>query len=199
MPRAERAAGPVPAPASGMDIQSILGNWNDAAQAVLSGLLAYVAIVALVRVSGKRTVAKWNAFDLIVTVALGSTLATTIVTPTVPVMQGIGAFFVLIALQFAITWASVRVSFIHRIIKAQPVLLVRNGRLEHETMRHARVTEDEVLTAARRRGFGDLRHVHAIVLETDGSFSVIGGIPDELEYSTLRGVHGAGADAAGPR
>lgn len=179
-----------------MDMQSILGNWNDAARAVISGLLAYTALVALVRISGKRTVAKWNAFDLIVTVALGSTLASTIVTGTVPVMQGAGAFVVLIALQFAITWASVRVSFIHRVIKAQPALLVREGRLEHETMRRERVTEDEVLTAARRRGFGDLRQVHAIVLETDGSFSVIGSIGEEVEYSTLRGVYGAGAGLA---
>lgn len=184
-----------------MNIQSILGDWNDVARAVLSGLLAYTALVALVRISGKRTVAKWNAFDLIVTVALGSTLASTIVTGTVPVMKGVGAFFVLVALQFAITWASVRVNFIHRIIKAQPALLVRDGRLEHETLRRERVTEDEVLTAARRRGFGDLRQVQAIVLETDGSFSVIGSIGDDVAYSTLRGVHGAGrsapADAAG--
>lgn len=53
-----------------------------------------------------------------------------------------------------------------------------------------------MLTAARRRGFGDLRQVHAIVLETDGSFSVIGGIAEDVEYSTLRGVHGADAAVA---
>ncbi len=175
-----------------MDIQSILGNWSDAVRAVISGLLAYTALVALLRISGKRTVAKWNAFDLIVTVALGSTLASTIVSGTVPVMQGAGAFVVLIALQFAITWASVRVNLIHRVIKAQPALLVREGKLEHETMRRERVTEDEVLTAARRRGFGDLREVDAVVLETDGSFSVIGSIADDVAYSTLRGVQGAG-------
>jgi uncharacterized membrane protein YcaP (DUF421 family) len=174
-----------------MDIQSILGNWSDAVRAVISGVVAYTALVALLRISGKRTVAKWNAFDLIVTVALGSTLASTIVSGTVPVMQGAGAFVVLIAVQFAITWASVRVNLIHRVIKAQPALLVREGKLEHETMRRERVTEDEVLTAARRRGFGDLREVDAVVLETDGSFSVIGSIADDVAYSTLRGVHGA--------
>ena len=176
-----------------MDIQSIFGSWSDAARAVISGLLAYAALVALVRISGKRTVAKWNAFDLIVTVALGSTLGSTIVSGTVPVMQGAGAFVVLIALQFAITWTSVRWHFIHRLIKAEPALLLRDGRLEDETMRRERVTEDEVLTAARRGGFGDLRQVHAIVLETDGSFSVIGSIADDVAYSTLRGVQRAGA------
>ncbi|HEX7154829.1 MAG TPA: YetF domain-containing protein [Thermoanaerobaculia bacterium] len=172
-------------------MQSILGNWSDAARSAISGLLAYTALVVLVRISGKRTVAKWNAFDLIVTVALGSTLASTIVTGTVPVLQGAGAFIVLVGLQFAITWASVRVKWIHRLVKAQPALLVRDGRFEHETMRRERVTEDEVLTAARRGGVGDLREVQAIVLETDGSFSVIGSVADDVAYSTLRGVHGA--------
>jgi uncharacterized membrane protein YcaP (DUF421 family) len=175
-----------------MDIQAILGGWNDAVRAVISGVLAYTALVALLRISGKRTVAKWSAFDLIVTVALGSTLASTIVTGTVPVLQGAGAFVVLVALQFAITWLSVRLNVIQRVVKAQPALLVRDGKLEHEIMRRERVTEDEVLTAARRRGFGDLREVDAIVLETDGSFSVIGSIAADVAYSTLRGVHGAG-------
>lgn len=171
----------------------MVGTWSDAARAVISGLIAYTTLVALVRISGKRTVAKWNAFDLIVTVALGSTLASTIVSGTVTVMHGVGAFCMLVALQFAITWASVRVSFIRGVVKAEPALLVRNGKLEHETMRRERVTEDEVLSAARRGGFGDLRQVHAIVLETDGSFSVIGSTTDNGQYSTLRGVRGADA------
>ncbi len=47
-------------------------------QIILTGVGAYLAIILILRVSGKRTLAKMNAFDFIVTVALGSILATTL-------------------------------------------------------------------------------------------------------------------------
>jgi uncharacterized membrane protein YcaP (DUF421 family) len=146
--------------------------------------------VVLLRLSGKRTVAKWNAFDLIVTVALGSALATPILSGDVSLIKGVAAFAALIGAQFTITWLSVRVPLVRQAIKSRPALLVRNGDFQREMLRRQRVTEDEVRTAIRRRGFGDVREVRAVVLETDGSFSVIGSLTDEIEYSTLRGVDG---------
>jgi uncharacterized membrane protein YcaP (DUF421 family) len=174
-----------------MDFGTLVGSWSGAAQAIVAGILAFAAIVTMIRISGKRTVAKWNAFDLIVTVALGSMLATTIVSETVPLLTGVAAILLLIAAQFAITWLSVRVSLVSSIVKSEPALLLRDGLLDRRMMRRERVTEQEVLTAARRRGFGDLREIAAIVLETDGSFSVLGRISDDAGHSTLEGVRGA--------
>ncbi|HEX7706148.1 MAG TPA: YetF domain-containing protein [Thermoanaerobaculia bacterium] len=174
-----------------MDFSTLIGSWSGAAQTVIGGLLAFAALVTMIRISGKRTVAKWNAFDLIVTVALGSTLATTIVSGTVPLLTGLAAFLLLIAAQFAITWLSVRTAVVRNVVKSEPSLLVRQGNFDRDMMRRERVTEQEVWTAARRRGFGDLRDVAAIVLETDGSFSVIGRITDDAGFSTLQGVRGA--------
>src|SRR4051794_24742339 len=51
-------------------------SWAALGRVLLVGPLAYVALVLLLRVSGKRTLTKLNAFDLVVTVSLGSTLAT---------------------------------------------------------------------------------------------------------------------------
>ncbi|MFN2441460.1 MAG: DUF421 domain-containing protein, partial [Thermoanaerobaculia bacterium] len=51
-------------------------------------ILAYVALVLFLRVSGKRTLTKLNAFDLVVTVALGSTLATIILSKDVALAEG---------------------------------------------------------------------------------------------------------------
>ena len=134
-----------------MNLGSIFGTWSDAAHAALSAVVTYTALVVFVRVTGKRAVAKWNAFDLIVTVALGSTLATTVVSGNVTIMTGLGALSVLLALQFGITWASVRSHRIHRAVKSNPALLVRDGRLRHDTMRRERVrsAKPTVQVAAR--------------------------------------------------
>ena len=168
----------------------LTGDPGSVARAAMTAVLAYTALVALVRISGKRTVAKWNAFDLIVTVALGSALATTILSGDVPLLTGVAVFAVLVALQFVITWTSVRLPFVRGVVKSTPALIVCQGRFLEEQMRTERVTEDEVLAAVRGRGFGDLRTVEAVVLETDGSFSVIGSSERDIGYSTLRNVRG---------
>ena len=88
------------------------------------GVLAYVALVFLLRISGKRTLSKMNAFDFVVTVALGSTLATILLSKDVPLAEGVLAFALLIALQYVIAWFSVRSRTVSRFVKAEPTLLL---------------------------------------------------------------------------
>ena len=139
------------------------------------GVCAYVSLIALLRVTGKRTLSKMNAFDLVVTVALGSTLATILLNKDVTLAQGVLALAVLIVLQFIITWSSVRVRWVRRVVTGEPLLLLHRGRLLPRALRRARVTEDEVRAAVRSAGVAALEDVEAVVLETEGSFSVVRG------------------------
>jgi uncharacterized membrane protein YcaP (DUF421 family) len=66
-------------------------SWSDILRVVLAGSAAYAWLVALLRVSGKRTLAKLNAFDLVVTVAFGSTLATILLSSDVSWSEGAAA------------------------------------------------------------------------------------------------------------
>ena len=78
-----------------------------------------------------------NAFDLIVTVALGSTLATVLLTEQVALAEGLLGFLVLIALQFAMTWLSVRSRLVSQLIKGEPVLLLHRGEMLRGAMRRS--------------------------------------------------------------
>lgn len=142
-------------------------------ETVVTGVVAYLALVLLLRVSGKRTLAAMNAFDLVVTVALGSTLSAVLISKDVSALQGFVAFLTLIALQFAVTWSSVRVRLVRRVARSSPVVLASHGRLAEDAMRTARVTSSEITQALRNDGHGSLHDVAAVVLETDGTFSVI--------------------------
>lgn len=75
----------------------------------------------------------------------------------------------LIALQYAVTWSSVRVAWVRKLVTGEPALLFYRGRFLGEALRKARVTEAEV----RASGSASLEGIEAVVLETDGSFSVI--------------------------
>jgi uncharacterized membrane protein YcaP (DUF421 family) len=138
-----------------------------------AAVLAYVAAIVLLRISGKRTLSKWNAFDFVVTIALGSSLATMILSNQTSIVQGVVALAALIGLQFIVTWLSVRVRAVQRAVKATPRALLCRGRFIEEALRRERVTEAEVRATLRANGISSVEAVGAVVLETDGSMSVV--------------------------
>lgn len=152
---------------------------------VVSGL-AYAWLVLVLRVAGKRSLAKLNAFDLVVTVALGSTLATVLLSKDVALVEGILAFASLAILQWLVSTLSIKWSAFRRLVRSQPRLLLENGRYCSSAMAAERVTRSEVDAAIRNAGRGRIEDVAAVVLETDGSMSVIGR--SDLPLSALRDV-----------
>ena len=172
--------------------------WASLGRTLAIGVLAYAGLVVFLRVSGKRTLSKMNAFDFVVTVALGSTLATVLLNRSVPLLDGLVAFALLIALQFGVTWLSVRVGWLRRFVTGEPQLLFYRGAFLPGPMRTCRVTHDEIRAAIRAGGHLDLSAVGAVVFETDASFSVIDDA-GAAARSTLEDVKGfrdsAGVDA----
>ncbi len=162
-------------------------NWFGLLRVLVITPLAYLALITLLRVSGKRTLSKMNAFDFIITVALGSTFATVILSGDVALLEGVTAFFMLIGSQFVITWLSVRSQTVKRLVKSEPSLLFHQGDFLHRAMRRERVTQEEVLAAVREKGQASLGEVGAVVLETDGTFSILSSTSAEAR-STLQDV-----------
>jgi uncharacterized membrane protein YcaP (DUF421 family) len=153
--------------------QVFFDSWSVLLRTLVVGLLAYIGLISLLRLSGKRTLAKMNAFDLVVTVALGSTLSSILISKEVALAQGILALALLIGLQFIITWSSVRVRWVRRLVTGEPSLLLYRGEFLPAALQRLRVTEDEVQAAVRSAGLATLEEAEAVVLETDGSFSVV--------------------------
>jgi uncharacterized membrane protein YcaP (DUF421 family) len=140
---------------------------------LLIGIPAYVALVLTLRISGKRTLTKLNAFDFVVTVALGSTLATVLLSKDVALAEGVMALALLVFLQYVISWGSVRLPWFSRMVKSEPTLLVHRGEFLDDAMLQQRVTRGEVLSILRKDGITAVSDAAAVVLETDGSFSVV--------------------------
>lgn len=162
-------------------------SWAALWQVFLTGLLSYFILIFFLLVSGKRTLSKWNSFDFVITIALGSLLASAILSRDVTLAEGVLGLGLLIALQFIITWVSVRSKIFRNLLKAEPTLLLRNGEYIEKALIKQRVTESEILAAIRSNGQGAREDIAAIVLETDGSFSVIAKIKGST-YSAMSDV-----------
>ena len=161
-------------------------NWDTLLRTLIIGGCAYVSLIILLRISGKRTLAKMNAFDLIVTVALGSTLASLLTSKETTLAQGVLALGLLIFFQFIITWVSVRAEWVRHVVTGEPALLLYHGECLKSALRKSRVAKEEVEAAVRSAGLPQLQSASAVILETDGSFSVIPS--DSQDQQPIAGI-----------
>ncbi|MGX5654565.1 DUF421 domain-containing protein [Geodermatophilus nigrescens] len=164
-------------------------SWSDLGRVAAVGAAAYVTVVVVLRFSGKRTLAKLNAFDLVVTVALGSTLATILLSSDVSWTEGALALVLLALLQWVVARVTTWRPGVRAVVTAEPTLLLRDGRVLGDALSRQRVTIDEVRQAVRATGQGDLSAVAAVVLETDGTLSVVPAA-QAGDRSALEGVTG---------
>ena len=170
--------------------------WFDYLSIVAVAAGAYAWLIFVLRVSGKRTLAKLNAFDFSITVAFGSALATVMIDETVGLLKGGLVLAMLALLQFVVAKGSQWSDFVRKAVRGRPTLLVRAGKVYQDALKQERLTIDELAEIIRNNGFGRMADVGAVILETDGSFSVLGG--EFEEFDLLYDVQTFGEASAEP-
>lgn len=155
--------------------------WGSLLRIVVVGTLGYVALVTFLRVSGKRTLSKMNAFDFVITITLGSAYASLLVSESVTLAEGVTALALLIALQWVVSWISVRSRRFESIVKGTPQLLFWHGQYLDEALKRERITREEVQAAMRASNI-TVGESAAAVLESDGSVTVISIEEEQLDH-----------------
>jgi uncharacterized membrane protein YcaP (DUF421 family) len=151
----------------------LFNSWSDLGRVLILGVLGYISLVLLLRISGNRTLSKLNAFDFIVTIALGSTFGSFILNRNISLADGVMGFAVLIGMQYVVSWLTIRSTTVKRIVKNEPSLVYYNQEYLIDSMKRSRIAKAEIEQSVRNQGYATLENVEAVVLETDGSFSII--------------------------
>lgn len=134
----------------------------------------YFAVLLFARIAGVRSFAQMSAFDLAVTIAIGSMIATTVASRDPPLVQGMFAMMGLYALQLIVSRLRRRFASFRRVVDNRPILLMdAGGRMLHENMKVARVTEDDLRQELRAANVIDPGHVQAVVMEGTGNVHVL--------------------------
>lgn len=154
----------------------------------------YLLIILFIRLSGKRSTSQMNNFDWIVTVALGSITASTILLKDITLAEGALSIALLLVLQYSLTFLARRSPLVARAVKAPPTLLLARGRFLDDAMATERISRKEVLAAVRKAGFTDLDQVDWIALENDASFSVIAHSDSRTNGNAIREIGGVPAE-----
>lgn len=149
-------------------------DWDGIIRVAVTTVLAYLIVILMLRISGKRTLAKMNAFDFVVTIALGSVLGAIILNKSITLAEGTLALVLLVFLQFGLTYLSARNKRFKNLISNQPSFLFYNDTLFTKTIVAERISMEEIKKAVRAAGYSSFCAVQTIVLETTGDLSVIG-------------------------
>src|SRR4051812_40544007 len=140
---------------------------------VLRAIVAYVFVVFLMRVVGKRELSSMKPSDVILLVVIGD-LVQNGVTQNDYSITGIvlaaGTIGLLATLTAFLTYRSAR---IRNVVEGEPVILVQNGEAIDRNLKNERLTLDELMEQARLQQIESLDEVKWAVLETNGSISFI--------------------------
>ncbi|MGP4077348.1 DUF421 domain-containing protein [Halobacillus sp. K22] len=167
----------------------LFNGWSGIFRIIIMALTVYPALIFMLRISGKRTLSKMNMFDMVITVAIGSVVASIILSDKMTIAEGLTGLGMLILLQFVVTWLEVRSEGFTSMIKGEPQLLLYQGHYMEKALKQERVKKDEIRQAIRADGLASVEEVEAVVLETDGTFSVIKHKPHDGQ-SSLKEVGG---------
>ena len=147
-------------------------------------LITFMSVIAIIRTSGQRTLSKQNSFDFIATLSLGSIMAST-ATNSLELHKGIIAFATIVFFQFIISKLTTQYKTFQKIFLFKPKLLFYEGEFIEDVLLKERISEQEILETIRQNGIDALEQVKAVVLEGEGSLSVIPYADRDEEYHSV--------------
>lgn len=166
-------------------------SWGSLALVVVSTVGAYVAMIVFSRITGLRSFAQMTNFDIAATVMFGSIAATTAVTRSTPLLQGVVALAVLFAVQVLIARGRLA-RRVEAAVDNAPLLLMSGSTVLEDNLARARMTDGDLRSKLRLAGVTRTADVRAVVLETTGTVSVVTAGPDEppIDLDLFAGIRG---------
>jgi uncharacterized membrane protein YcaP (DUF421 family) len=172
-------------------------SWDGLLRVVLSATIVYILVVAALRWVGARALAKMSAYDLIVSIALGSMVASIPLSTSISVVDGLAAIATFLALQELTRFLQARYRAAHHLVRERPHLVVWDGKLIEDRLKEIDASADEVRAAVRQAGLLSIDDVQAVVLENDGAWSVMQR-GDETDPETMSALDGLDIPGRGP-
>lgn len=165
-----------------MDWQQVLGIG-------LSAIGFYIGLMLFTRLMGLRSFSKLSSHDFAMTVAIGSILASTIISDTPSLLQGLFAVAVLFLIQGIISVIRRKVKPLKSLIDNQAIILMAHGEYFEDNLKEASLSTSDVQEVLRKNGIKSKTEIFAVIMETTGDMSVIKNndvTPDWTLFNDIR-------------
>ena len=147
-------------------------SWESTLAILLTAVGIYIVVIILTRLCGKRSFSKMSSFDFAMTVAVGSIIASTVLSKSVSLPEGLIGLTIVYLLQIGAAYAR-RNDRVKKVIDNKPLLLMEGNKILHENLKKGRVAETDLRAKLREANVTQLSQVKAVVFETTGDISVL--------------------------
>ena len=140
---------------------------------VLRACVVYFVLLGMIRLSGKRTMGQFTAFDMLLVVLLGNAVQNALLGSDDSIAGGLLLAATLIGLNGLVGFASARSDRIEALVEGAPVLLAHDGKVYKEVLRRELVSRQDFEKAMREAGIEGVDDIRLAVLETNGHITVV--------------------------
>ena len=140
---------------------------------MLRTLLLYIAVIAAIRLMGKRQIGDLDPSELVVTILVSDLAAVPMQDLGIPMVSGLVPIATLIVLEILLSFLALKSRPFRRLLNGQPAIIIRGGKLDIQKLRQMRLTTDEVIETLRKQNVASVADVKYGVIEPDGTLTVI--------------------------
>lgn len=140
---------------------------------IVRAVVVYAFLVVLIRITGRRQVGMMSPTDFILLLILSNAVQNSMNGGDNSLGAGLVLATALIALNYGVSWLARRSKFVEQLLVGRPVFIVRDGRLDEHVLAKEKVTHHELMAALRSAGCPNIEAARHVILETNGSISVV--------------------------
>ncbi len=172
---------------------NLFSSWDQLVVVVVKTAIMYMYGVLLLRLGGKRTTGRIATFDYISVIVIGPLIATSILSSTIALVDGMAALTAFVGLQWLVSYLATRNKVFARLVTTPPSVLFADERFLQKNINAERVHEDEIMSKIRVAGHASTASVKAVILESTGDIAVINAAvpekPVQVDPAVLGRVH----------
>lgn len=143
-------------------------------EAVIRGLAIYFVLLAITRLSGRRTLAQMTPFDLVIVLVISETTQQAMLAEDFSIINAILLILTLFTTDIILSYVKSWSPRTGRIIDGVPTVLVTDGEYDERALRGCRLGKEDVMEAARSQsGIESVKNIKFAILEVSGNISIV--------------------------
>ncbi len=137
----------------------------------LRTVIIYIVLIAALRLAGKRQLGELQPAELVVTLLIADLASVPMQDNGIPLLNGLVPILILVALELVLSALMMKCSWLSRLVSGNPVVIIRDGKLDQKALGQMRLTVDDLTETMRQKDIFDIRTVQYAIAETNGTVS----------------------------
>ena len=135
--------------------------------------ILYILASAAVRIMGKRQIGELQPSELVVTILLSEIAVIPMQDTDIPILNSVIAVMLLVSFELILSVVTMKSVKMRRLLEGNPVMIIKNGKLDQRELKRLRFTVDDLMAALRQKDVFDISKVSFAIIETNGNLSLM--------------------------